>query len=89
LNLVTNPALFYVRFHGRNAKGWRLAKKPMQFDYNYWEDELREWMEKRIGVMAGQAERGLIFFTNYVRAQSAQNAEILIRLAREYGFELG
>ena len=84
LDVVTNPELFYVRFHGRNARGWRLENSQLQFDYNYWEAELREWIETRILKMAGQARQGLIFFTNHVRAQAPQNAEIFMRLLHEY-----
>jgi uncharacterized protein YecE (DUF72 family) len=84
LDVVTNPDLFYVRFHGRNARGWRLENSKIQFDYNYWEAELREWIETRILKMADQAEKGLIFFTNHVRAQAPQNAEIFMRLLHEY-----
>ena len=85
LDVVTNPDLFYVRFHGRNARGWRLGKKQIQYDYNYWEAELREWVASRISSMAERAARGMIFFTNHVRAQAPQNAEIFERLLVEHG----
>ena len=85
LDVVTNPDMFYVRFHGRNARGWRLGKKQIQFDYNYWEAELREWVESKVSPLAERTGRGLIFFTNHVRAQAPQNAEIFERLLVEYG----
>ena len=89
LDVVTNPEFFYVRFHGRNAKGWRNGHQRLQFDYNYWEHELREWVEEKILAMAARASRGLIFFTNHVRAQAPQNAQIMMRLIEEYGLGLG
>lgn len=52
LDVVTNPEFFYVRFHGRNVRGWRSGNKQIQFDYNYWEAELREWVETRIVAMS-------------------------------------
>ncbi len=43
LDVVTHPGLFYVRFHGRNERGWRTGNKQAQFDYDYRDAELREW----------------------------------------------
>jgi len=77
LDLITNPALFYIRFHGRNARGWRSGNMQHQFDYDYTEAELREWAERRIFKMAGLARSGVIFFNNHVRAQAPKNAETL------------
>ena len=45
LDVVTNPDLFYVRFHGRNARGWRSGNMQKQFDYDYTDEELREWAD--------------------------------------------
>ncbi|MBU2552322.1 MAG: DUF72 domain-containing protein [Proteobacteria bacterium] len=89
LDVVTNPDLFYVRFHGRNARGWRTGNKQLQFDYDYSEVELREWIEKRLIGLAGRARRGLVFFNNHVGGQAAWNALSLTRLLGEYGLALG
>ena len=86
---MTNPDLFYIRFHGRNSRGWRRGNQQIQCDYNYWEGELREWVERRILKMAAEARQGVIFFSNHVRAQAPQNAEILLRLLKEYGLVSG
>jgi len=88
LDVVTNPDLFYVRFHGRNAKGWNQGRKQLQFDYDYAEEELREWVENRIVPMARQARSGIIVFNNHVRAQAPRNAQDLARLLAEYGLAL-
>jgi uncharacterized protein YecE (DUF72 family) len=85
LDVVTNPDFFYVRFHGRNAAGWRTGHMQKQFDYDYTEVELREWINPRIVKMASHAEAGLIFFNNHVRAQAANNAEMMMRLLKEAG----
>jgi uncharacterized protein YecE (DUF72 family) len=85
LDIVTNPDLFYIRFHGRNAKGWRSGNMQAQFDYDYGEDELREWVDGRIAMMVQRASRGVIFFNNHVRAQAPRNAVHLIRLLIERG----
>ena len=85
LDVVTNPALFYIRFHGRNAKGWRSGNMQKQFDYDYGDGELRQWAGGRIAKMARQAAAGIIFFNNHVRAQAPRNAVRLIRLLIERG----
>lgn len=88
LDMVTNPELFYVRFHGRNAKGWG-AGKNAQFDYDYKDDELQEWTEKRLLPMAKKAKRGVIFFNNHVRGQAPKNARSLRELLAKYGLAGG
>ena len=70
LDVVTNSDLFYIRFHGRNAKGWRSGNMQKQFDYSYSDAELSEWVTEQIEKMVQQARRGLIFFNNHVRAQA-------------------
>ncbi len=85
LDIVTNPALFYIRFHGRNAKGWRSGNMQLQFDYDYGDAELRQWTDDRIAKMARNAAGGIIFFNNHVRAQAPRNAVKLINLLTEKG----
>ena len=80
LDVVTNPDLFYVRFHGRNTGGWRSGNMQKQFDYDYTEAELGKWAHARIPKMADKAARGVIFFNNHVRAQAPRNARMLINL---------
>jgi uncharacterized protein YecE (DUF72 family) len=77
LAVVTNPDLFYLRFHGRNAKGWRSGNMQHQFDYDYSHEELAEWTRSRIPEMARQTESGIVFFNNHVRGQAPRNARML------------
>jgi uncharacterized protein YecE (DUF72 family) len=88
LDVVTNPNLFYVRFHGRNAKGWRSGKMQLQFDYNYSDDELHAWIENKIEPMSRRARRGVIFFNNHVRAQAPANAQRMAMLLKERGLSV-
>jgi len=85
LDVVTNPDLFYVRFHGRNAKGWRSGNMQLQFDYDYSDDELNEWIENKIEPMSNRARKGVIFFNNHVRAQAPENAQRMADLLKERG----
>jgi uncharacterized protein YecE (DUF72 family) len=86
LDVVTNPELIYMRFHGRNGKAWYSGRKESQFDYDYADDELRGWVDKTLEPMARQARRGVVFFNNHVAAQAPRNARTLIRLLRQRGF---
>jgi uncharacterized protein YecE (DUF72 family) len=56
-----------------------------QFDYDYGDDELRRWADTHIAKMARQANSGVIFFNNHVRAQAPRNAVRLINLLIERG----
>jgi len=85
LDIVTNPGLFYIRFHGRNAKGWRSGNMQKQFDYDYGDDELCQWANIHIAKMARHASSGVIFFNNHVRAQAPRNAVRLINLLIQKG----
>jgi uncharacterized protein YecE (DUF72 family) len=73
LDVVTNPALFYVRFHGRNREGWRSGNMQKKFNYDYSDEELRAWCNSYLQPMASRAERGIILFNNHVRAQAPKN----------------
>jgi uncharacterized protein YecE (DUF72 family) len=88
LGVVTNPGLFYIRFHGRNAKGWRSGNMQLQFDYDYSDDELHEWIESKIEPMSDRARKGVIFFNNHVRAQAPENAKRMAGLLKERGLML-
>jgi uncharacterized protein YecE (DUF72 family) len=85
LDAVTNPDFFYIRFHGRNASGWRSGNMQKQFDYDYSDAELKEWIDLRINPMSRQAKTGIVFFNNHVRAQAPRNAQAMIRLLTDAG----
>lgn len=88
LDVVTCADHFYVRFHGRNHKGWYSGQMNNQFDYDYTDEELVEWVEQRILHMARQARRGFIYFNNHVRGQAPRNAEALRRILRQQGLKV-
>lgn len=85
LAAVTNPELFYVRFYGRNARGWRSNKASARFDYDYSEQELREWIEDPIERLGSRARTGILFFANHTRGQAPKNARRMMALLREKG----
>ncbi len=77
LDVVTNPALFYVRFHGRNQEGWRSGNMQKKFNYDYSDEELRAWCDSYLQAMAACADQGVMFFNNHVRAQAPRNGKRL------------
>ncbi len=82
LDVVTNPDLFYVRFHGRNLKGWYSGNMQQKFNYDYSHEELAEWQEKWLKPLAVRAERGLLFFNNHVAARAPENGQSLLKLLK-------
>ena len=85
LDVVTNPDLFYVRFYGRNRRDGGPGSMQFQFDYNYSDDELHEWIEKRIEPMSGRIRKGILFFNNHVRARAPENARRMSEFLRKRG----
>lgn len=85
LDVVTNPDFFYIRFHGRNATGWRSGNMQIQFNYDYSDAELSEWVDKRIMNMVDQANAGYLLFNNHVRGQAPRNAMSMVRILERAG----
>lgn len=80
LDIVTNPSLFFVRFHGRNVQGWQTGNIQKKFDYSYCKEELQEWNEKYLQTLRSRAEKGIVFFNNHVCAQAPDNAKLFQKL---------
>lgn len=90
LDVVTNPALFYVRFHGRNREGWRSGNMQKKFNYDYSDEELSAWCSRYLSSMVSRADKGVMFFNNHVRAQAPRNgARLASILARQKSGERG
>lgn len=85
LNVVTNPDLFYVRFHGRNTSGWRSGNMQKKFNYDYTDAEFAEVRDRHLLSMASVARRGIIFFNNHVRARAPENARRLAKMLAACG----
>ncbi|SDO75012.1 DUF72 domain-containing protein [Desulforhopalus singaporensis] len=85
LDVVTNPQLFYVRFHGRNQEGWRSGNMQKKFAYDYCREELASWSAQYLVPMARRSGRGLVFFNNHVRARAPHNGMLLQRILQQHG----
>ncbi len=72
----------YVRMHGRNAQNWWTGNASLRYDYNYSEQELKEWL-KKITELADRARRTYLFFNNCHAGQAARNAKLMKELMRQ------
>ncbi|RMF33431.1 MAG: DUF72 domain-containing protein [Chloroflexi bacterium] len=80
--VVTAP-IAYVRFHGRNAeKWWNHQEAWERYDYQYTEEELREWVPK-IRQMDQEATLTLAYANNHWQGQAVGTATMLQRLLEE------
>lgn len=77
LPAVTNPALAYVRLHGRNAATWyRGGSGGTRYDYDYSGSELDEWAAT-IRNLALQASEVHVLFNNNAKGAGTRNAMAL------------
>ncbi len=75
----------YVRFHGRNSANWWGRGGGDRYDYDYGEDELREWSNK-LATLEEKVKKVYAFFNNCHAGHAARNAELMIEML---GSELG
>ena len=78
--VITNPALFYLRLHGRNRQHWRCGSKQLQFDYQYSAAELAEWSQGRLPAMREACRSGVILFNNHVAGHAVRDAQAMAAL---------
>ncbi|NOX89131.1 MAG: DUF72 domain-containing protein [Calditrichaeota bacterium] len=69
----------YIRFHGRNAKDWWDGKGSARYDYEYSEEELKQWLTN-INQLLRKTYRTYIFFNNHPRGQAIKNARQMLNL---------
>ena len=77
---VVTSSIGYVRFHGRNyEKWWEHEEAWQRYDYDYSEEELREWVPK-IREMQEQADVVYLFANNHYRGKAVRTAQMLKQL---------
>jgi uncharacterized protein YecE (DUF72 family) len=67
-----------VRFHGQNKAMWEgKASRDQRYDYEYSDEELKEW----VPVIAGLNDKGVkdtyVYFNNHYQGKAAKNARTL------------
>lgn len=71
----------YVRFHGRNAGKW-WGGGGERYDYDYKDDELREWLE-HLRKLKKKTDTVYLFFNNCHQGQAVKNAKLLKQMLQE------
>ena len=79
-DIVTSNA-GYIRLHGRNQKDWWQGKGSARYDYNYEEDELKEWLTNISNILR-KTFKTYIFFNNHPNGQAVKNAEQMIEILK-------
>jgi uncharacterized protein YecE (DUF72 family) len=79
-DLVTNGT-GYIRLHGRNEKNWWDGQGSARYDYEYSEQELREWLIQISSVLK-KAFKTYVFFNNHPTGKAVKNAEQMIALLK-------
>jgi len=79
-DLVTNGT-GYIRLHGRNEKNWWEGQGSARYDYEYSEQELREWLI-HISSILKKTFKSYIFFNNHPTGKAVKNADQMIALLK-------
>ena len=74
---LATASIGYVRFHSRNGNHWYAG--DARYDYDYSEEELREWLP-RLQEIAARTTSVHVFFNNCHHAQAVENALAFQRL---------
>ena len=73
--LITN-GIGYIRFHGRNRRTWWNNDEGDRYDYEYSEDELKEWLPF-VEKIASASSDTYLFFNNCHMGQAVKNAKMM------------
>jgi len=67
---ITNPAFFYIRFHGHGKKPW--------FNYDFSAEEIHNW-SLSLKKVSNQVEKIGIYFNNHFSGYAAKNSLMMLR----------
>jgi uncharacterized protein YecE (DUF72 family) len=79
LAAVTDPALAYLRLHGRNAETWYRGGGGTRYDYDYSASELED-LARITKDLTQHAREVHVLFNNNARGAGTRNALELARL---------
>lgn len=76
--IATTADLAYVRFHGQNREKWAAAAtRDERYDYDYSDDQIREWVPTIVNVST-QVNETYVFYNNHYGAKAVKNAKTLV-----------
>lgn len=79
-DFVTNKT-GYIRFHGRNDKSWWNGEGSERYDFEYNEEELKEWLVN-ISSILKKTFKSYIFFNNHPTGKAVKNAQQMMELLK-------
>ena len=79
-DIVTNK-FGYLRFHGRNDKDWWDGQGSARYNYEYEEEELKEWLTNISNILR-KTYKTYIFFNNHPNGQAIKNAQQMIEILK-------
>ena len=71
----------YLRLHGRNKEDWWQGKGSARYDYEYTEEELKEWLTNISNILR-KTYKTYIFFNNHPNGQAIKNAKQMIEILK-------
>jgi len=74
----------YLRFHGRNEESWWSGDNETRYDWDYSDEELREWLP---GIRALREKSSTVYvaFNNHSKGRAVKNARRLAGLLELFG----
>jgi uncharacterized protein YecE (DUF72 family) len=80
-DIVTSDTA-YIRFHGRNEEDWWDGKGSARYDYEYKEEELKEWLTN-ISQILKKTYKSYIFFNNHPNGKAVKNARQMMQILQD------
>ena len=72
----------YIRFHGRNSKDWWQGKGSARYDYEYNQEELKEWLVNISNILK-KTYKAYIFFNNHPTGKAVKNAQQMMEILKK------
>lgn len=79
---IVTSDVAYIRFHGRNEKNWWDGQGSARYDYEYNQDQLKEWLTN-INNILKKTYKTFIFFNNHPNGQAIRNAQQMMNILND------
>jgi uncharacterized protein YecE (DUF72 family) len=72
----------YIRLHGRNEKDWWDGTGSDRYNYEYDEEQLKEWLTNISNILK-KTYKTYIFFNNHPNGQAVRNARQMVQILND------
>jgi uncharacterized protein YecE (DUF72 family) len=79
---VATTGVGYIRLHGRNEKDWWQGQGSSRYDYEYKEQELKEWITNLSRILK-KTNQTYIYFNNHPKGQAIKNARQMMEIIKD------